>query len=62
VWELTEPVSVAPHIGAALGNELELPGHPLERTGAEPWAIKKDTNIVVHPTYVHNNIMSWVFT
>jgi hypothetical protein len=24
----------------------------------EPWAIKKDTNIVVHPTYVHNNIMS----
>ena len=27
----------------------------------EPWAIQKDTNIVVHPTYVHNNIMSWVF-
>jgi len=22
----------------------------------------EDTNIVVHPTYVHNNIMSWVFT
>jgi hypothetical protein len=56
-----------------LESQIRRPWCPRERRGAisrpsrplvrkdEPWAIQKDTNIVVHPTYVHNNIMSWVF-
>lgn len=41
------------------GQGYDLVERPLVRKD-EPWAIQKDTNIVVHPTYVHNNIMSWV--
>ena len=41
------------------GQGYDLVERPLIR-GDEPLPIEADTNIVVHPTYVHRGIMSWV--
>jgi Xaa-Pro aminopeptidase len=41
------------------GQGYDLVERPLIRDD-EPMAIEKDMNIVVHPTYVHNNMLSWV--
>jgi hypothetical protein len=41
------------------GQGYDLVERPLIRHD-EPLAIEANTNIVVHPTYVHRGIMSWV--
>jgi len=41
------------------GQGYDLVERPLIRSD-EPLPIEADTNIVVHPTYVHRGIMSWV--
>jgi len=41
------------------GQGYDLVERPLVR-GDEPMAIEKNMNIVVHPTYVHNNMTAWV--
>jgi len=41
------------------GQGYDLVERPLVRHD-EPMQIKKNMNIVVHPTYVHNGMMSWV--
>jgi Xaa-Pro aminopeptidase len=41
------------------GQGYDLVERPLVRHD-EPMKIAKDMNIVVHPTYVHNNVSSWV--
>jgi hypothetical protein len=41
------------------GQGYDLVERPLVRDD-EPMAIAKHMNIVVHPTYVHNNMTSWV--
>jgi hypothetical protein len=41
------------------GQGYDLVERPLVRND-EPMTIQKDMNIVVHPTYVHNNMTSWV--
>jgi Xaa-Pro aminopeptidase len=41
------------------GQGYDLVERPLIRHD-EPMAIEKDMNIVVHPTYVHNGMLSWV--
>jgi Xaa-Pro aminopeptidase len=41
------------------GQGYDLVERPLVRND-EPMTIAKDMNIVVHPTYVHNNMTSWV--
>jgi Xaa-Pro aminopeptidase len=41
------------------GQGYDLVERPLIRSD-EPWAIQKDMNIVVHPTYMHGHVLSWV--
>jgi Xaa-Pro aminopeptidase len=41
------------------GQGYDLVERPLVRHD-EPWSIQKDMNIVVHPTYVHNRMLSWL--
>jgi len=41
------------------GQGYDLVERPLIRHD-EPWSIQKDMNIVVHPTYVHNKMLSWL--
>jgi len=41
------------------GQGYDLVERPLIRND-EPWSIAKDMNIVVHPTYIYNNMMSWL--
>jgi Xaa-Pro aminopeptidase len=41
------------------GQGYDLVERPLVRAD-EPMTIEKDMNIVVHPTYIHNNMLSWV--
>ena len=41
------------------GQGYDLVERPLVRRD-EPMLIEADMNIVVHPTYVHRGIMSWV--
>ena len=41
------------------GQGYDLVERPLIRND-EPWTIQKDMNIVVHPTYIYNNMMSWL--
>ncbi len=41
------------------GQGYDLVERPLIRAD-EPMTIEKDMNIVVHPTYIHNNMLSWV--
>ena len=41
------------------GQGYDLVERPLVRHD-EPMRIEKDMNIVVHPTYTHKNISSWV--
>jgi Xaa-Pro aminopeptidase len=41
------------------GQGYDLVERPLIRND-EPWTIEKDMNIVVHPTYIYNNMMSWL--
>jgi Xaa-Pro aminopeptidase len=41
------------------GQGYDLVERPLVRND-EPWAIEKDMNIVVHPTYVHGGYLNWL--
>ena len=41
------------------GQGYDLVERPLVRRD-EPMQIQKDMNIVVHPTYIHNGVLSWV--